>query len=370
MSMARLRHALEWPSDADDAVLVVGAGALGSEVVDLLVHSGVSHVHIVDPDQVSESTVAHSLAARATDIGRFKVDCLADLYAHGQTTARIASWPMSFEILPEAVLDGCSLVLGCVDSLRSRLKIAKTCLLSGVPYLDGGLSDWGAGVSLFIPSVSGPCFRCVVSDQELADEAARFSCSDDENPAMATLSVQSTAAIVAGVMVQEALKLRAASPDAMTGGQHISYSVRDVGFLHSWSAADPECIVPHEAIAVVHVDTAAGSAREVIETITSRLGISGDAVVLWPGAWAYCGDCTFESDAVQVRYNAARSLTVISCTDCRHQRTIPLDSVLRLPAWPVTARAALDGRRLSVIGNRATVERHIILRIADPCLAP
>jgi adenylyltransferase/sulfurtransferase len=362
----RLRHALEWPADGDDAVLVVGAGALGAEVVDLLVHSGVRRIHVVDPDRVSESTVAHSLAARPADIGRYKVDCLADLYERGQASTHITPWRMLFEVFPEGVLRECSLVLGCVDSVRSRLRVSQACLFSGVPYLDGGLSDWGAGVSFFTPAVRGPCFRCVVSEAEVAEEAARFSCSDDENPAAATLSVQSTAAIAAGTMVQEALKLRAALPDAMTGGQHIGYSVRDVGFLHSWSPADPECALPHQPISVVQVETAATSAPEVTHGIASRLGISDDIAVLWPGAWAYCPDCAFESDPVEVRHDTARSLTVLCCADCSHSRSVALDDISGLPAWHATARSALDRRRLSVIGRAGTLAQHVILYISDP----
>lgn len=360
----RLRHTLEWPPDAEDFVVVVGVGALGWHVVTLLADSGVRRIHVVDPDRMTESTVRSSLPADPRHIGRLKVDCVADLYPSDGASVQITPWPIFFEVLPDEVVRRSALVLGCVDSVRSRLRIARGCAAGGVPYLDGGLSDWGAAVSLFNPAAGGPCFRCTVSEGELADEAIRFSCADGTAAGPATLSLQSSAAIAAGVLVQEALKLRAASPAALVGGEHLSYSVEKVGFLRSWSTADPECPLSHVPLELEEIDSPSESIDDVIECIKRRLGLSEELVILWPSVWAYCGKCALGQDCcIEVRYDASRSRVVLCETDCCHDDHRVLDDARSLPAWSSTAAAALHGRRLHVRGGDPVVNRQILLRL-------
>lgn len=76
---ARL-EAIEWWDQALLArshVLVIGAGALGNEVVKNLALLGLGHVVIADMDRVELSNLSRSVLFRESDEGRFKAECAA-----------------------------------------------------------------------------------------------------------------------------------------------------------------------------------------------------------------------------------------------------------------------------------------------------
>src|SRR3954464_11874444 len=76
---ARL-EAIEWwdqPLLARSRVLVVGAGALGNEVVKNLALLGVGHLVIADMDRVELSNLSRSVLFRESDEGRPKAECAA-----------------------------------------------------------------------------------------------------------------------------------------------------------------------------------------------------------------------------------------------------------------------------------------------------
>ena len=77
---ARHRLVDGWDQDkiARASVMVVGAGAIGNEVIKLLALYGVGHVLIVDFDTVELSNLSRSLLFREADIGRAKAVVAAE----------------------------------------------------------------------------------------------------------------------------------------------------------------------------------------------------------------------------------------------------------------------------------------------------
>src|SRR5580698_3582398 len=70
-------------------VLVIGAGALGNEILKNLALLGFLHVVVVDLDQIELSNLSRAILFRSTDVGRSKADTVARAYR---------------ELLPEATL--------------------------------------------------------------------------------------------------------------------------------------------------------------------------------------------------------------------------------------------------------------------------
>src|SRR5687768_1439242 len=76
---ARLR-AIEWWDQEkvkSARVLVVGAGALGNEVIKNLALLGVGNFVVVDMDRIEASNLSRSVLFRETDEGEFKATCAA-----------------------------------------------------------------------------------------------------------------------------------------------------------------------------------------------------------------------------------------------------------------------------------------------------
>src|SRR5438045_7432570 len=76
---ARL-DAIEWwdqPLVARSRVLVIGAGALGNEVIKNLALLGVGEVVVVDMDRIESSNLSRSVLFREGDEGKAKAECAA-----------------------------------------------------------------------------------------------------------------------------------------------------------------------------------------------------------------------------------------------------------------------------------------------------
>ncbi|MEI6763942.1 MAG: ThiF family adenylyltransferase, partial [Actinomycetes bacterium] len=59
-------------------VLVVGAGALGNEIVKNLTLIGVGHITLVDMDSIEHSNLSRGVFFRMGDEGRFKSEIVAE----------------------------------------------------------------------------------------------------------------------------------------------------------------------------------------------------------------------------------------------------------------------------------------------------
>src|SRR5438445_3969070 len=61
-------------------MLVIGAGALGNEILKNLALLGFRNVVIVDMDRIDESNLSRTILFRESDIGDFKVNAAASAY--------------------------------------------------------------------------------------------------------------------------------------------------------------------------------------------------------------------------------------------------------------------------------------------------
>jgi molybdopterin/thiamine biosynthesis adenylyltransferase len=145
-------------------VLLLGAGGMGSGVLQSLIGLGVGRVRLVDVDTVEEKNLARQFAYGRHDVGRTKVDAARDW------AARYSPGTTAVEALHERVTDvesirrlgaGASLVVCAIDSPDGvHLLVNEACFDLGVPFVTGGLQystmfHWSVE-----PGVS-PCRLCL-----------------------------------------------------------------------------------------------------------------------------------------------------------------------------------------------------------------
>src|SRR6266567_1155361 len=90
------RHALipDWSQPALSAasVVIVGVGAVGSEVARLLAQAGVGRLLLCDPDTIEESNLSRGALYGPADLGRPKAEAAADaLRARDRKSTRLNS---------------------------------------------------------------------------------------------------------------------------------------------------------------------------------------------------------------------------------------------------------------------------------------
>jgi len=199
-------------------VLVVGAGALGNEIVKNLALLGVGNVLIVDMDRIEHSNLSRSVLYRAEDNGKFKADVAArvarEIYPQMSARAIVGSITDDVGL---GVFHWADVVIGGLDNREARLFINRACYRLNKPWIDGAIETVQGTARVFVPEghaacgvEGGPCYECTMSENDWRLLQLRRSCNLLSRVEMETGKTPTTptiSSIIAGVQCQEAVKL-------------------------------------------------------------------------------------------------------------------------------------------------------------------
>ncbi len=191
-------------------VLMVGAGALGNEVGKDLALSGFKHVTVVDMDHVVGSNLNRCLFFSDEDATgrRAKADTVAKGMRRLSPGVDVRPFTCRIEDLPEDIIKGQDVVLGCLDNIAARLHVNARAYRAGKVYIDGGMEGFIGKVMVARPP-QGACIQCGMNRSHAKVAGLRFSCTGKDvvfhEPRLA--AEITTTSIVSAVMVREALKV-------------------------------------------------------------------------------------------------------------------------------------------------------------------
>jgi molybdopterin/thiamine biosynthesis adenylyltransferase len=188
-------------------VLVVGAGALGNEVVKNLALVGVGHIEIVDMDDIEHSNLARCVFFRERHEGLFKANVLAAeaMLLNPEVTAIGHSIPV--QRLGIAALTSFDIVIGALDNREARAWVNQACRKLGMYWIDGAIEGLRGLARVFGPE--GACYACTLTENDYKQMSHRKSCAllaPEEMLGGKTPTNATTASIIAGVQVLEAIK--------------------------------------------------------------------------------------------------------------------------------------------------------------------
>jgi molybdopterin/thiamine biosynthesis adenylyltransferase len=197
--------------------LVVGAGALGNEVVKDLVLSGIQDITLVDMDRVVRSNLNRCVFFREGDAERSlaKVDVVARRAMDLAPDSRISAREGKVEGMGTEELAHYDVIFGCLDNIAARLHLnAQACHVK-VPYIDGGTDGFRGKVQVVLPPAT-PCLQCAMNRSHHKVMERRFSCTGadvvlHERKVAAEIT---TTSIIAAIQVREALKVLSGRPEA------------------------------------------------------------------------------------------------------------------------------------------------------------
>ncbi len=198
-------------------VLVVGAGALGNEVLKNLALLGLGEIHLIDFDQIQGSNLSRSVLFRAEHEGQPKANVAAEMASQLNPDCRIE--PVYGNVLTDLGLGrvrDVDLVICCVDNREARLWINRMCWKVATPWIDGGIQEINGVAKVFVPP-HGSCYECAMTENDYRLISLRYSCPllKQEDIQMGKVPTAPTiASIIGGLQVQEALKLIHELPSA------------------------------------------------------------------------------------------------------------------------------------------------------------
>lgn len=233
---ARFRLIGWWDQDrlARAKVLVVGAGALGNELLKNLALLGVGHVLVADRDLIEYSNLSRSVLFRAEDRGLSKAVVAAnrarEIYPQMRTSAFHGNVVYDLGLGAYRWAD---VILGGLDNREARVAINQSAARAGKCWIDGAIERLDGVARVFDPA-NGPCYECTMSDVDWKMLEARRSCAlltRDEMEQGKVPTTPTTSSVVAGIQAQEAVKLLHGLPTlagqgyVFEGLHHQSYTV-------------------------------------------------------------------------------------------------------------------------------------------------
>ena len=256
-------------------VVVIGAGALGNELLKNLALLGIGNVFVADLDLIENSNLSRSVLYRAADCGKRKADVAAerarDIYPEMKTQ------PFHGNVVYDLGLGlyrWADLILGGLDNREARVAINRAAARAGRIWIDGAIERLDGVARVFDPAV-GPCYECTMSDIDWKMLEARRSCallSRDEMEQGKVPTTPTTASIVAGIQIQEAIKYLHGLP-TLSGGGFVFDGLHHQSYQVTYSRKD-DCPShePDDPVASLAWKTTTTTVRQLLERVRQDLG--------------------------------------------------------------------------------------------------
>ena len=143
-------------------VLVIGAGGLGAPALLYLAAAGVGTIGVIDDDEVENSNLQRQVIHRFEDIGMPKVFSAQTAMQAQNPDVEVLPYHrrLSADIAVDLFADF-DLILDGTDNFDTRYLVNRAAVEAGKPLISGALSQWEGQLSVFDPTRSGPCYRCI-----------------------------------------------------------------------------------------------------------------------------------------------------------------------------------------------------------------
>lgn len=192
-------------------VMVIGAGALGNEVLKNLALFGVGNIYIVDFDTIEYSNLTRSVLFRESDAdkGYFKAEVAARkvLEINPNINVQYICGKLNTDV-GLGLYRKMDVVIGCLDSRLARLQLNRLCMRSNIPWVEGGMENLTGNVRVF--KLGENCYECGLTENAKQNIFQQLSCAGVAHRNENVGRIPTTpviASIIGAVEVQEAMKL-------------------------------------------------------------------------------------------------------------------------------------------------------------------
>lgn len=255
-------------------ILVVGAGALGNELLKNLALLGVGNIIVVDMDDIELSNLSRSVLFTPDDVGRPKAEVAAE--ATRRIFGECSVLPLQANIVYEVGLGlfgWADVILGGLDNREARWAINMAAWKMGRPWIDGAIEGLNGVARVFLPG-EPPCYECTLGETDWEILEKRMSCNlltRQEMQTGKTPTTPTTSSVIAGIQVQEALKLLHDLP-VLAGKGYVFEGMNHTSYVVEYTSND-DCM-SHEVYADIRAwpkPSAATTLNEILAYAAQEL---------------------------------------------------------------------------------------------------
>ena len=243
---------------------VVGVGSVGGLIAESLARTGIEDITLIDYDVVKKHNLDRLNYAIARDVGRVKVEVLAEFLRERATAATFRVEPVVAAVYEEkgyrAALD-CDLLFSCVDRPWGRYVLNLMAYSHLIPVVDGGIrtranrlgrlaaADWRAQTA----TIGRPCLQCLgqydpghvqMEREGMLDDPKYIDGLPKDHPLRSRENVFAFSMSCASLQVLQMLALVLAPLDQPNPGSQLYHFVG--GFMEepTFGGCHPECFFP------------------------------------------------------------------------------------------------------------------------------
>lgn len=260
---------------------VVGSGSVGGLIGQALARVGFEDVMLIDFDHVEKHNLDRLAYATRADVGRLKVQAMAENLAACATADPFRVEPIIAAVYEEegfrAALD-CDILFSCVDKPWGRYILNLIAYSHLIPVIDAGIgvrtnrygklvaADWKAHTA----TVGRPCLQCLhqydpglvqCERQGLLDDPSYIESLPKDHPLKTRENVFPFSMSCASMQMLQALALILAPLNQPNPGAQLYHFVGNITEPPSYGNCHPECQFPRITALGDHCGVAATGAR-------------------------------------------------------------------------------------------------------------
>ena len=267
-------------------VLVVGAGALGNEVIKNLTLFGVGTIFVCDFDRIELSNLTRSVLFREKDAYEHSYKAEVAAKRAMEINPQIKVIPIVGNLFSEVglgIYKDVDVVIGCLDSRIARYLLNRLCMRVGKTWIDGSIENMTGVVKVYSPGIN--CYECNLSREEFNNIMLRTGCADvvrAQSSAGRVATTPISASIVGAMQSQEAMKIIHTSDGEPTPFKTLSGKMwRFEGMtntinMYKYSSWKNNCPAHERWTEIIQCDelSAEMKVKEVLEKLKNILNVS------------------------------------------------------------------------------------------------
>ncbi|MGD1212569.1 MAG: ThiF family adenylyltransferase [Candidatus Acidiferrales bacterium] len=224
------------------SAVVVGCGALGTVVANLLVRAGVGRIRIVDRDFVEVSNLQRQTLFEEADARDALPKAVAAERRLRAVNSDVQVEGVVADVTPKnaaELLSGFPLILDGTDNFETRLLVNDAAISFGIPWIYAAAVG-SYGVTMTIRPAESACLACLLESGETSAVGGSADAPSVEATCDTAGVLNAAVSVIASIEAAEAIKLLAGKPEALNE-RLISCDVWTGKFQSIRVARNPNC---------------------------------------------------------------------------------------------------------------------------------